>query len=490
MVSVEDSPPGFCSLQNPRPEENLSDFGRVQAAIAAEQRAVAAKRKVKPPASVTNTLVLYAPPADAATTTITVAAAVDSPDSAAIPQPLPPLSALPTLRGLPAPPSSPTPEEYCLSPSRLLFPRPSPITGVASSLLSSLARRWPSARPCSKWRKSAPSMCSNSASTTGCWTSSWPASPTGIPGSCNNSVSDGWRRREETKKEVRRRYGKASKTAILRAIAQAEEGASRSRAEQEAQLTAATQTRRFAEAELGLALSEESKAKAAWEAAHDAVAAKRVQVELAIVEETKVYGLLSGIEPDNLTTADQPEPSLTGMEPEKAAADELETATLNPLAEEPSPEVEQNETKAGAFVDATAADESEPKASSEEQAMVNGARTVPAGSKTESSLEQEGTTNAAPLAKSIPETADASVMELAQELEKAECALTLADEPGTVDAMEGLTQEPEKVEQDLAKGPETVDAMEGLTKEPDKAEPSSFAQMNRCSRPHTRRRTR
>jgi hypothetical protein len=228
--------------------------------------------------------------------------------------------------------------------------------------------------------------------------------------------------------------------------------------------------------------------------------------------------------------ADEPEPSLKGMvkvadgaeaqELEKAHAEEPETAILNSLADEPSPEVEQDEAKAGASLvaepelplegrdeadldvadvpeasleraateDATAADEPEPKASSEEEAMVNVAHTnTPAEPETETSHEEEVMANAEPpLAELIPEveqgegTAEPALAEepetaehvmLAYEPEKAQCAL-LAEAPETADAME-LAQEPEKAEP-FAEEPETVDAME-LTQEPEMAAPTNLA---------------
>jgi hypothetical protein len=201
--------------------------------------------------------------------------------------------------------------------------------------------------------------------------------------------------------------------------------------------------------------------------------------------------------------ANEPEPSLTGkvkavdeveaQEPEKAHAEESETAILNSLADEPRPEVEQDEAKAGASLvaepelplegrdevdlgvadepeaslermateDATAAEEPEPKASSEEEAIVNVAHTTtPAESETETSHEEEVMTNAEPLAEPIPEVEQGEVT--------AEPAL--ADEPETADAIM-LTQEPEKVEQMLADEPETADAFM-LAQEPEKAESS------------------
>ncbi|KAK4101632.1 hypothetical protein N658DRAFT_485939 [Parathielavia hyrcaniae] len=303
---------------------------------------------------------------------------------------------------------------------------------------------------------------------------------------------------EASREQVRRLYGNTSKTAFLRAKA-AEEA--RARAIREARVAAATHTRRSAEAALESAVAEESKARAGWEAARDAVAARRAEVESAIAEETKVHGLLLGTadKPEPSSTgmvkavvADEPEPSLTGMVKVDAAivADEPEPSSTGMVkanaADEPEPS-STGKVKADAIVvadepepsstgkvkadTAVAADEPEPSLMGKVKA-VNQAETTddPESARRrekKSSQEQEGTTNAAPLAEPIPEVeqgeanaepaqadepemADASMTELAQELEKALCALTLADEPETVDAMEGLAQEPVKAEQDLA----------------------------------------
>ncbi|KAK4044492.1 hypothetical protein C8A01DRAFT_31275 [Parachaetomium inaequale] len=156
-----------------------------------------------------------------------------------------------------------------------------------------------------------------------------------------------------------------SKTQILRATA------------------AAAANRRFEEARLESALAEESRLRAAWEAAAAAVAAQKAAVEFAIAEETRLNGLLlvrgrARLLPPSSPKAhwprwraakkvvrfalpDDPEPSLEGrgrveaeVAQEPAKGEHIivppgpETVTQESLADEPIPEAEQGEAKAGA----------------------------------------------------------------------------------------------------------------------------------------------
>jgi hypothetical protein len=180
--------------------------------------------------------------------------------------------------------------------------------------------------------------------------------------------------------DAERKGAKKRKTDILLATFEAEAesrrlaevaDAARLRAENEAQLAAAVAARQSEQATLESAIAEESRLRAAWEAARAAVLAQEARVESALAEETRLTALLGPTGPNvtvaaaahepktplegrvKAAAAEEPKPSLKGRvkaQDEEADAEEPEAAREKvkavrfALPDDPEPSLEGRES--------------------------------------------------------------------------------------------------------------------------------------------------